>query len=149
MIGEIHMSVNKFTEDEIKELRKNPYVVCVSDKSINYSEDFKELFWIDYQNGLAPSKIFSKYGFDPDVLGIKRRTNFVYRLKAEANRIDKFKDKRKDSSGRPVTKDLTPDEKIDRLTHKVNVLQQENDFLKRVRFINRKQISKMQKKNQQ
>lgn len=143
------MAVNKFTEDEIKELRENPYVVSVSDKSINYSEEFKELFWIDYQNGLAPSMIFSKYGFDPNVLGTKRRTNFVYRLKAEADRIDGFKDKRKDNSGRPVTKDLTPDEKIDRLNHKIDVLQQENDFLKRVRSINRKQISKMQKKKQQ
>lgn len=63
-----------------------------------------------------------------------------------------FIDKRKGSSGRPKAKDLTPDEEIARLKHKNKVLQQENDFLKRVRFINKRQIfqaskTKRQKKN--
>lgn len=139
------MGVNHFTEEQVEQLRVNPYVVSVTEKYINYSEEFKELFLIDYERGMTPSLIFSKYGFDPKVLGIKRRDNFVQRVKAEAQRLDGFKDKRKENSGRPATKELTPEEEIARLKHKNKILQQENDFLKRVRFINKKQLSKLQK----
>jgi hypothetical protein len=40
------------------------------------------------------------------------------------------------------------EEQLERLKQKNKILQQENDFLKRVRFINRKQISKLQKDKQ-
>ena len=143
------MGINKFTQEQVKKLKENPYVVSMTDKYINYSEEFKKLFWIDYQNGMTPSLIFKKYGFDPKELGSRRRDNFVQRLKAEAARPNGFKDTRKENSGRPATKDLTPEEEIARLKHKNRVLQQENDFLKRVRFINKKQLFKMQKEKPQ
>lgn len=143
------MGVNKFTAEQIEKLKINPYVESVTDKYINYSETFKELFWNDYQNGMAPSAIFKKYGFDPGILGAKRRNGFVYRIKQEAKRLEGFKDTRKGNSGRPVTKNLTPEEEIARLKHKNKILKQENDFLKRVRSINKKQLSRIRKTNQQ
>ena len=121
------MGVNYFTEEQAKE--------------------FKELYWIDYQNGIQPIEIFKKYGFDPNVLGAKRRNTFTERLKKQTQRVEGFKDTRKDNSGRPSTKELSLEEQIERLKHN-KVLQQENDFLKRVRFINRKQISKQSKNKQ-
>lgn len=42
------MGVNYFSDEQVKELEKNPYVKKVSIKSITYSEEFKELFWIDF-----------------------------------------------------------------------------------------------------
>ena len=137
-----------FTEEQVKELEKNPYVKKVSNKSITYAKEFKELYWIDYQNGIQPIEIFKKYGFDPNVLGAKRRNTFTERLKKQTQRVEGFKDTRKDNSGRPSTKELSLEEQIERLKHKNKVLQQENDFLKRVRFINRKQISKQSKNKQ-
>ncbi|MGN8661282.1 HTH domain-containing protein [Catenibacterium mitsuokai] len=59
------MGVNYFSDEQVKELEKNTYVKKVSIKSITYSEEFKELFWIDLQNGMMPGNIFRKYGFDP------------------------------------------------------------------------------------
>ena len=73
---------------------------------------------------------------------------FTERLKKQTQRVEGFKDTRKDNSGRPSTKELSLEEQIERLKHKNKVLQQENDFLKRVRFINRKQISKQSKNKQ-
>ena len=142
------MGVNYFTEEQVRELEKNPYVKKVSNKSITYAEEFKELYWIDYQNGIQPIEIFKKYGFDLNVLGAKRRNTFTERLKKQTQRVEGFKDTRKDNSGRPSTKELSLEEQIERLKHKNKVLQQENDFLKRVRFINRKQISKQSKNKQ-
>lgn len=92
------MGKNHFTEEQVQELRKNPYVVSVTDRYINYSEEFKELFLIDYENGSTPSAIFSKYGFDPKVLGEQRRYNFVQRIKKESRQSEGFKDTRKDNS---------------------------------------------------
>lgn len=142
------MGINYFTDEQLRLLEKNPYVIKVSKKNITYSEEFKELYWIDYQNGMQPIEIFKKYGFDPYALGPKRRNNFTDRLKKQAAREDRFKDTRSKNSGRPSTKDLSLEEQLERLKHKNKVLQQENDFLKRVRFINRKQIVKQSKNKQ-
>ena len=35
------MGVNYFTEEQVKELEKNPYVKKVSNKSITYEKEFK------------------------------------------------------------------------------------------------------------
>ena len=145
---EVIMGVNNFSDEQVKELEKNPYVKKISIKSITYSEEFKELFWIDLQNGMMPGNIFRKYGFDPRMLGPLRTNNFTYRVRKEAAREEGFKDTRSTNSGRPSTKDLTIEEQLERLKQKNKILQQEIDFLKRVRFINRKQISKLQKDKQ-
>ena len=94
---------------------------------------------------MSPIDIFKKYGLDPDLLGAKRRYNFVMRIKRQSQRLDGFKDMRKVNSGRPRTKDVTPEERIQQLNHKIDILKQENDFLKRVRSINRRQLLKMRK----
>ena len=142
------MGTNYFTDEQLRLLEENPYVVKESKKSITYSEEFKELYWIDYQNGMQPIEIFKKYGFDPYALGSRRRDNFTNRLKKQAAREDGFKDTRSKNSGRPSTKELSLEVQLERLKHKNEVLQQENDFLKRVRFINRKQITKKSKNKQ-
>ena len=148
MVVLLFMGVNYFTDEQLRLLEENPYVVKASKKSITYSEEFKELYWIDYQNGMQPIEIFKKYGFDPYALGSRRRDNFTNRLKKQAAREDGFKDTRSKNSGRPSTKELSLEVQLERLKHKNEVLQQENDFLKRVRFINRKQITKQSKNKQ-
>lgn len=139
------MSKHVFTDEQIKELNNNPYVISVTSKYVNYSEEFKKLFLKDYNDGMSPIDIFKKYGLDPDTLGEQRRYNFVMRIKKESQRLDGFKDMRKVNSGRPRTKDVTPEERIQQLNHKIYILKQENDFLKRVRSINRRQLLKMRK----
>ena len=143
------MSINYFTDEQVEELRKNPYVKNVSHKAITYEESFKEAFIEDYQNGMQPNEIFVKYGFNPKVIGHRRIDSFSQRVKGQKDRPEGFADTRKGSSGRPRTKDLSDKEIIERLKQKNKVLQQENDFLKRIRFINKKQISKASKTKHQ
>lgn len=97
---------------------------------------------------MQPIEIFKKYGFDPYALGARRRDNFTDCLKKQAAREDGFKDTRSKNSGSPSTKELSLEEQLERLKHKNEILQQENDFFKRVRFINRKQIAKQSKNKQ-
>lgn len=142
MIKEIDiMSVNYFTNEQVEQLRKNRYVKNVSNKAITYSDDFKELFLIQYDKK-SVSTIFKDAGFNPQVLGSRRINSFTYRIKQQAKRIDGISDTRKTNSGRPCTRDLTDAELIEKLKYQNNILKQENDFLKRVKFINKKHLSK-------
>ena len=110
MVVVLFMGTNYFTDEQLRLLEENPYVVKASKKSITYSEEFKELYWIDYQNEMQPIEIFKKYGFDPYALGARRRDNFTDCLKKQAAREDGFKDTRSKNSGRPSTKELSLEE---------------------------------------
>lgn len=144
------MGKNYFTKEQVEELAANPYVERVSEKSITYTEEFKEDFYREYSKGIKTvSQILLDMGFKPRVLGKKRRESIVQNCKKYASRPDGFKDTRNSNSGRPRVKELSKDEEIALLKHKLEVSKQEIDFLKRVRFINKQQISKLSKKKDQ
>lgn len=46
-------------------------------------------------------------------------------------------DTRKGNSGRTSTRDLTMEEEIRRLKNKIQYLEQENEYLKKIRFLDR------------
>ena len=132
------MGTNHFTEEQQIILRQNPYVAKISEMSITYTVEFKERFYREYKDGNAPSFILRGMGFDPRVLGKKRIDRFVVNVKKYEAHDEDFHDRRKDSSGHPRIRDLTSEEKISRLEHQVQYLKQENEFLKKVNFLDRK-----------
>lgn len=125
------MGKNYFTEEQQIELRKNPYIQKVSAKSITYTKEFKEKFEEEYRMGKLPSEILFNMGIDPRTLGKRRKDSIVSRIKLYELRPEGCDDTRKNSSGRPPTKDLTDAERIKRLEQKVTYLNQENEFLKK------------------
>ena len=137
-----------FTEEQQAILRQNPYVVKVSKTSITYTEEFNERFYNEYRAGNMPSAILRRMGFDPRVLGKKRIDHFVGNVRKHERQGEDFHDRRKDNSGRPRTKDLTPEEKISRLEHQVQYLKQENEFLKKVNFLDKKAEWKAKQRQQ-
>ena len=131
------MGRNRFTADEQRVLIDNQYVENVSETTITYSEGFKERFALEYAAGKLPSVILRECGFDPKMLGRERQRSLVKRIKKYSQRPEGFSDTRKESSGRPRVKELTDAEKIQRLEHQVRYLKQENEFLKKIRFLDR------------
>ena len=125
------MSKNYFTDEQQEYLRANPYVEKVSKKSITYTTAFKKRFSEEYMAGKGPSQILVEMGLNPEILGKRRRSSIVERIKQYEARAGGFDDLRSGSSGRPSTKNLTPEEKIKRLEQKVSYLSQENEFLKK------------------
>jgi hypothetical protein len=121
----------------LEALLKNPYVKCASTKAITYTEEFRAYFVAEYESGKTPSEILRNSGFDVSALGQKRIDNISLRFRTMSKREEGFSDTRKDTSGRPRTKDLTPDEQIARLQHQVKYLKQENEFLKKINFLDR------------
>ena len=120
-----------FTEDQQRELEKNPYIQNVSPKSITYTKEFKEKFEEDYRAGKLPSQILADMGIDHRILGKRRKDGLVTRMKLYELRPEGCDDTRKNNPGRPSTKELSKAEKIERLEQKIAYLNQENEFLKK------------------
>ncbi|KAA6473535.1 HTH domain-containing protein, partial [Bacillus swezeyi] len=63
------MSKKLYTEDQMKELQRNPNVLKVSERSISYQPNFKLKAVLDYHKGKLPSQIFIEHGFNLELLG--------------------------------------------------------------------------------
>ena len=98
------MSRSKLTQQEIQELRENPYVIYVDEKRIIYSDEFKQRFIEEYMCNRKPSQIFRDAGFDVATLGSKRIERACYRWRESfrAGTLVSCKDA-PDASGTDVT----------------------------------------------
>jgi len=135
------MSIKRFSEYEIENLKRNPNVKSVSDKSITYQDSFKEHFINEYNKGKIPRVIFEEAGFDIHVLG-DRIKKASYRWRQQSNRLEGLTDTRKGGSGRPRTRDLTDTEIISRQKAQIELLKQERDFLLELKRLERQAIKK-------
>ena len=127
------MGKNYFTPEQVEQLKKNKYVKHVSEKAITYTEEFKEVFMIEYNSEKIPSQILTEMGFDIKVLGSSRVRRISERTKKQSLRPEGFKDTRADSSGRPRTKDLTQEELIERQKQEIQILKAKVEFLSLLR----------------
>ena len=134
------MSKVIFDDKQIKLLAKNPNVLKVSDKAITYSEEFKNRFVEENQKGILPRKIFEDNGFDIEIIGLKRIEQAAarWRKKYLDMGVLGLKDSRTSNSGRPLLRELTAQEEIERLKAKISLLEIENEFLKKLDEIERK-----------
>jgi hypothetical protein len=131
------MSNKIFTIEEREKLRVNPYVKNVTDKSITYTEEFREYFINQYNLGKLPKEIFKEAGFDINILGNERIKSNTKRFKKMSERIEGFKDTREENSGRSLKRELTDDEKIVKLKEENLKLKQQLEFLKKMEFLAR------------
>jgi transposase InsO family protein len=128
------MSKIVFSEKDISNLRKNKYVFKVSDKSITYTDEFKELFINEYLGGKLSTQIFQEAGFDIDIIGYTRvyRASVRWRAAYEKNGALGLQDTRKFSSGRPLARELTQEEIIERQEAKIKLLEAQVELLKKL-----------------
>lgn len=131
------MEKKYFSDEQVIELQNNPYVKKVSNKAITYTDEFKQLFMEKYEAGNSPSCILRELGFDTSVLGRRRINGIVERTHKYVKRNGDCHDVRKDASGRPSIKKLTETEKTARLEHQVKLLKQENEYLKKIEFLDK------------
>ncbi len=129
------MGKNYFTLEQVEQLRKNKYVKHVSEKAITYTEEFKEIFILEYKSGKSPSQILTEMGFNCKVLGKARIDNISRRTRKQSIRPEGFKDTRVDNlhMGRPRTRELTPKEQMERLKLENEILKAKVEFLSLLR----------------
>ncbi|HBP25329.1 MAG TPA: hypothetical protein DD618_00020 [Acholeplasmatales bacterium] len=146
------MAKSRFTPEQVTIISKNPYVKSLTDKYINFTDEFKKVFLQETDKGKPASRVFSECGFDIIMLGQKTAKNGRCRFRKVRNeeRSTGLEDLRKMNSGRPITRNLTNEENVARLNSRIEYLKAENEFLKGLRKIERRamqRIKSKQKKN--
>lgn len=133
------MSQKRFNEKEINQLKKNPYVKKVSEKSITYTDEFKRLLVLQLEEAKTPRMVFEQEGFDVEIIGVKRVEATASRWKKAYKKsgLLGLKDTRQTHSGRRSTRELTDQEKANKLEAKIKLLEAENDLLKKVYLMER------------
>jgi transposase len=139
MMGVEWMSTKLFTKEEMEMLAVNKYVKHVSAKGITYKDEFRRIFISEYEKGRFPRAIFEECGFVISILGIGRVESISkqWRAKYKKNGVLGLQDTRRGSSGRPNDKELSIEEKYERLKIKNKLLEAENELLKKLDMLER------------
>lgn len=138
------MSKVLFKDEDMKKLGNNKNVLKVSEKSITYTYEFKRVFIDEYMSGKLPRDIFKENGFNVKVLGKKRIEQAAARWKKtyEKDGIIGLDDTRKIASGRPLSRELSKEEIIERQEAKIKLLESQVDLLKKLDVTERLLINK-------
>ena len=122
-----------FSADEIAQLRKNPCVFNCTDKSVNYTYEFKKRALEQHADGISAKEIWLRSGFD---IGKWRKEYFKETIKDWREIVKKNGLKGLLKQG-GIQYDRGPNktdtDKIKRLKLQVKYLEAENDFLAKLR----------------
>lgn len=130
------MEKNILSKEFVKELKEHKYVENATEWTVNFTEEFKQLAYDEYHRGKSTKEIFEEAGFDIEKLGRKRLENFRRSVMNGADREGGFADKRKDKGKQaPQSTEAQMAKRIRQLEHQVAYLEQENDFLKKIRSV--------------
>jgi len=133
------MSKKTFTEQEIEILKKNKYVRRVGPKGITYTEELKQYAISKSKEGLFSTEIFEIAGFDLSIIGRVRAQKALDRWKRAYNKsgVMGLQDTRKGSSGRPLERELSLEEQLERERAKNKFLEVQLEFQKKLDMIER------------
>lgn len=128
--------MKEYTPKQIRELKKNPYVLKVTKHKLYYTAKMKEDFWVSYQAGNAPRKILTDLGFDLSIFGQKQIDSLVQRIKKEASSGNGFTEGENRRRRIPMKaaneNELAFPASIERMQNELLYLRQEVDFLKKI-----------------
>src|SRR3712207_5865587 len=116
----------------------------VSSKGITYTDEFKKIFITENELGKFPRQIFEECGFDIEILGMQRvgSAGKRWRSSYKTGGAIALQDTRRLNTGRPSEKELSLAEKYARLEAKVELLQAENELLKKLDMLERRVLKK-------
>lgn len=134
------MSRQLFTEEQINQLRKNPYVYSITPARLSFTKEFKELFLASYNKGELPRSILENHGFDIQTLGERRVWSISQHIRDEYKKYGEFHQGygiRPSCIETPSADDqpLSDKEQIKQLQHRVEYLEQQMEFLKKISSI--------------
>lgn len=125
--------VDDYTEEQINELSQNKYVEFVSKDKITFTKEFKILFMNEFKKGKGNLQIFSEYGLNPLLVGKRRIKTCTRNWKKQASHDPTFSK----NNYHPIHKETDAEkrkklENIKYLQKRVNQLEMENEYLKKV-----------------
>lgn len=129
------MRAQAFTDEEVKILGKNKYTSFVSNSSIRFTLEFKEMFMERKQQGITARRIFKEAGYDVDILGTSRIKNLSKRIPKEASSPCGLHEGYHIHSKRPEDADysrMAPEEAMAAIQREIVYLRQELGFIKKI-----------------
>lgn len=128
------MSRKLYSPEEITLISSCPYVKSVTPKTVRYTAEFMRIFEEGVLSGKYGGDVFREHGLPVETIGWQsvRQTMKNWNLKISRGIA------LSDQTGRPRTRDLTQEEIIARQQAKIEMLQQENDFLRQIRRLERR-----------
>lgn len=130
------MGKKLFTEEQLKELKNNPFTLSVNESQIRFTVEFKKYLLDEREKNNTPWKeVFSKAGYDPDVFGKPRIDGIIRKVRKEAaspkglHETTNVKAYKKDDERKQTQK------AIEQLQKEVLRLQQQVDFLKKIQML--------------
>ena len=130
------MSKIIFNEHQRRQIEANPNVASVSDRSIQYTADFKLKAVRENLAGKGPAQIFREAGFDLEIIGLKKAQSAIKRWKKTYQNLGEqgFLEERrgKGSTGRPSTEKLSADKKLEKAEARIRLLEAELTLLKKL-----------------
>ena len=136
----------KFTPEEMKHLRANPYTLRVTEDTISYTLAFKEAFWELSLQGYTGTAAFRKLGYNTQVLGFERIHNTTKRIRQAGKSMEGFRES--SLGGMRIKSDWKEQadfaggesgEAAKRMQREIVCLQQQMAFLKKVMKLHEKQ----------
>ncbi len=141
---------NPLSRQEIKKLRKNPYVASVTANTVRFTEGFKELACEKKCLGIPVTETMRRCGIDPEILGASRVEGFSYTLNKKAKQENGFSDGRSENYRRPPkTGEETVVQRIRQLENELAYIRQEVEFLKKLQAANMEAQKQWESKRRQ
>ena len=130
------MSKILFTDAQVKKLSKNKWIKNITNKGITYTDEFKYKLVKECENYKKfPQDVFRECGIDRDIVGERRISDSANRWRKQYKNTGELKDTRKGSFGRPIQRELSDKEKLERAEAKIKLLEAENELLKKNELI--------------
>lgn len=120
-------------------MRENKYVKRVGPKGITYTDEMKHFAISEWEKGKSSSQIFEAAGFNLSMLGKDRSYQSLGRWKIAYKKsgIMGLKDTRIGKSGRPLERELSLEEQLERKEAKIKFLEVQLELQKKLDMIER------------
>lgn len=128
------MSQKKFTQDEVIILKNNKYTYSVTENSIKFTMQFKQLLYDKIQQGILPSKILEECGYDIKILGPNRPSAIARHIVEEYKVHGAFHSGKKRTSleAEVLNGTISPSKALIKMQSEIIYLKQEVEFLKKI-----------------
>lgn len=129
-------SISSKNEHQHRQIETNPNVASVSDRSIQYTAEFKFKAVQENLAGKGPVQIFRVAGFDLEIIGLKRAQSALNRWRSTYKTFGEqgFLEGRrgKGNTGRPRAEKLSAYKKLEKAEARIRLLEAELTLLKKL-----------------
>ena len=128
--------IKRFTKEQMEKLASNAFTHRITRQRISFTLEFKNLFLAEYERGENVKDIFTRMGYDTEMLGRSRIYGFATRIteQAEAGEIP-TEEPIRTKVEKPVKIDyntMPAQQSVSAMQREITYLRQQIEFLKKI-----------------